>query len=174
MNSPIESGLFLPVRFYKTLAEQDRYKRISTGVALVDEVYIYADCSTLLPFQLILDQYCEEGIVSASIKLVCVDGDEVTLPYNVSCWELWNDTTNQLSYLSYLGTDDFTGLIGNGKYYIEITVVDMCEYTTVNYSDLFVIRNCESTYDVAEYRITSPSQEDKRLINTTDLRITKT
>jgi len=174
MNSPLESGLFLPVRFYKTLAEQDMYKRISAGVALIDEVYIYADCKTLIPFQIILNNYCEEGINGIFLELVCIDGDEILLTASDQDFEYWNDTVNQLSYYSYLGNADFTGQIGNGKYYIRLTVVDMCEYTNIYYSDYFVIRNCETSYDIAEYRITSQNQSDKRLVDLTDLRITKT
>jgi len=165
----------LPVRFYNTLAEQDRYKRISKGVALVEEIYIYGDCKTLLPFQVILNNYCEEGIVSAVITMVCASGDEFELPFNTSFWELWSNTTTQQTHLSYLGTDDFSGFFGNGTYYIKLDVIDMCENTSTYYSDFFVIANCDSTYDVDEYRITSQSNSDKRLvnINTNDLRITK-
>jgi len=174
MNSPLESGLFLPVRFYNTLAEQDRYKRISQGVALVNEICVYGDCDTLLPFQIILDNYCEEGIVSAIITLVCADGVENELTFDPTKWELWSNTTTYTTHLSYLGTDNFTGLVSNGRYYIELNVTDMCENTSTYYSDFFMIANCDDLYDVDEYRITSPSQSDKRLtsIDPTDLRIT--
>jgi len=173
MNSPLETGLFLPIRFYNTLAEQDRYKRMSEGVALLDEAFVYADCKSLCPFQIILKQYCEEGVSDVIFDLVCYDGNITTLPYTPASWELWSDTTNQLSYFSYLGNDDFTGLIESGKYYIQLTVIDMCGYTNTYYSDYFVVRNCDIFYDTDNYRLTSPSQDDKRLINVTDLRITK-
>jgi hypothetical protein len=179
MNSQFETGLFLPLRFYHNLSEQDRYKRLSEGVALADQCYIHADCVTLCPFQIILKQYCEEGIATITNTLICIDGTETALSYTAASWELWSDTTNRLSYLSYLGDSDFTGQIGNGKYYIKLTIVDMCGYTNTYYSDIFIIRNCGSvvpTYDTVDYRITSPSDDDKRMIDTTnpnDLRIIK-
>jgi len=182
MNSPLETGLFLPLRFYNNLSEQDRYKRLSEGVALIDQAYIHADCVTLLPFQIILKQYCEEGVSTITNTLICTDGDSTVLPYTAASWELWSDTTNQLTYLSYLGDSDFTGYVNNGKYYLEITVVDMCGYTNTYYSDYFVITNCGTIvtppiiYDTVDYRITSPSDDDKRMIdidNPNDLRIIK-
>jgi hypothetical protein len=175
MNSPLETGLFLPIRFYTSLEEQNRYKRTSTGVALVDETYIYVDCVALAPFQIILEQFCDTGIVSAVITLICTDNNaETALPYTESCWELWFDYTNRRTYLSYLGTDDFSAYTYNGRYYIKLDVVDMCEYTTTYYSDIFVIRNCAVPYDLNEYRATSQNINDKRLIDTSNLRITKT
>jgi len=174
MNSPLESGLFLPVRFYNTLAEQDRYKRISQGVALVNEILVYGDCDTLLPFQVILDNYCEEGIASAIITLVCADGVENELTFDPTKWELWSNTTTLTTYISYLGTDSFSGLVSNGRYYIELNVTDMCENTSTYYSDFFMIANCDALYDVGDYRIVSHATKEKRLtsVDPTDLRIT--
>ena len=41
------------------------------------------------------------------------------------------------------------------------------------YSDEFVIRNCSAYYDENNYRLTTPNNKDKRLVDTTNLRITK-
>lgn len=172
MNSTLESGLFLPIRFYGTLAEQDRYKTLSVGVGLLDENYIYADCKTLVPFQVVFSQV--DVNISISWKLICVDSlEETSMPYTAACWEEYVDVDQQMIWTSYLGTDDFTGTVDNGKYYIVLTIKDAQGVDRVYYSDIFIIRNCSTTYDVDDYRITTPSNDDKRLINTSDLRITK-
>lgn len=169
MNSPIETGLFLPIRFYETLTEQNRYKKISEGVALIDEVYIYADCKHLLPFQIVFAQ--DDTTSTIEWKLICTDtGDEIDLPYNASSWETY--LNNGYEWDSYLGDDDFSGITFNGKFYFVVTITNSLAEVTNYYSDVFVIRNCDSYYDDSNYRITSPSNNDKRLIDTTDLRIT--
>lgn len=177
MNSPLEQGLFLPIRFYSSLTEQNRYKRISTGVSLVDETYVYVDCVSLAPFQIILDSFCDSGLFEVTFNLICTDTESVTtLPYNPEHWEWYVDSTNQRIYFSYLGNDDFTDLLYNGKYYIQLIVEDTCEQTDTYYSDVFVIKNCAVPYDNNEYRITSANQNDKRLVdldNLNNLRITK-
>lgn len=176
MNSPLESGLFLPLRFYTSIEEQNRYKPIATGVSLVDETYIYCDCKSLIPFQVIKSEFCDTGIYDISIEAICIDTEEIlSLPYNSANWEVYVDYTNHKTYVSYLGTGDFTGYLSSGKFYLRVVITDMCEYSETFISDIFVVRNCDSLYETNDYRITSPSINDKRLIdiNTTDLRITK-
>ena len=170
MNSPIETGLFLPIRFYETLNEQNRYKRISSGVALVDEVYIYADCKYLLPFQVVFFQ--DSTTASTAWTLVCSDtGDEIELPYNASEWELYGN--NEYEWISYLGLTDVSGLLFNGKFYIRLSVTNIASEVKEFYSDEFIVRNCNAYYEENNYRLTTPNQSDRRLIDTTNLRITK-
>jgi hypothetical protein len=171
MNSPLETGLFLPIRFYNTLAEQDRYKRSSLGTSLVNEVFIYVDCKTLAPFQIVKAFSIAHN--DAIWKLICVDGTEtITLPYNSAAWEYYGDGT--YTWISYLGTENLTGYLNNGLYYLEVTLVDNNSETFIYYSDLFVVANCDDLYATTDYRLTSQSIMDKRLINATDLRIIKT
>lgn len=171
MNSPLETGLFLPLRFYDTLAEQDRYKVQSEGMALLPENYVHVDCTTLAPFQIVFSQVANN--TSIAFKLVCVDtGAETILPYDAAHWEEIIDTALQLIWTSYLGTDDFTGLIGNGKYYLVVSIEDAYPYTRTFYSDVFMISNCVAgAYDTLEYRKWTSSDNDLRLIDATNLRI---
>ena len=170
MNSPIETGLFLPIRFYETLTEQNRYKRISTGVALIDEIYIYADCKYLLPFQVVFFQ--DSTTSSISWTLICSDtGEETILPYNASEWETYNN--QDFEWISYIGITDLSGLLSNGKFYIKLEVTNILSEVKEFYSDEFVIRNCSAYYDENNYRLTSPNQNDRRMIDTNNLRITK-
>ena len=92
MNSPIETGLFLPIRFYASIAEQDRFKRTSEGVALPNEVYIFVDCKSLAPFQVIVPSISDQSggelqLIGTDITLVCVDGERIALPYNATHWQ---------------------------------------------------------------------------------------
>ena len=170
MNSPIETGLFLPIRFYETLTEQNRYKRISTGVALIDEIYIYADCKYLLPFQVVFFQ--DSTTSSIAWTLICSDtGEETILPYNASEWETYNN--QDFEWISYIGITDLSGLLSNGKFYIKLEITNILSEVKEFYSDEFVIRNCSAYYDENNYRLTSPNKNDRRLIDTTNLRITK-
>jgi len=171
MNSDLESGLFLPIRFYATLAEQERYKRQMEGIALLPENYIHVDCKTLAPFQVVFQQMALN--TSVSWKLVCADDTtEIDMPYNASHWEEFVKFDEQLIWTSYLGNDDFTGLISNGKYYVVLTIVDANNYTRVFYSDFFMVSNCDEFYDTQNYRKFSPSNTDLRKINVAnDLRI---
>jgi len=177
MNSNLESGLFLPIRFYNSLWEQNRYKRLSVGVGLLDSVYIHVDCTHLAPFQVVLNNYCEEGVSSVTFNLICIDGTEtISLPFNANYWELYSNYDTQTTTFSYLGEDDFSASTTNGKWYIELIVNDMCENTSTFYSDLFVIASCgvsETIFATENYRVTSNNPNDKRLIDTTNLRITK-
>ncbi len=166
----IETGLYLPIRFYLTSNEQDRYKRHSLGVALTELNYPHVDCTSLAPFQLTYDT---DGLFgTADILLICADSSEqVVLPFNALSWEEVILATGE-HYLSYLGTDDFSGLTHNGLFYLQVSNVTGVGDTITYYSDLFRISNCDSTpYDVEEFRIYSPSQSDIRAIDTTDLRI---
>lgn len=169
MNSPIETGLFLPIRFYNTLAEQNRFKRISEGVSTIDEIYIYADCKYLLPFQIVFFQ--DEVTVSIDWKLICTDTEEETiLPFNAANWETYFDGTYE--WVSYLGTEDLTGLVANGRYYFQVDITNSVTAVSSYYSDVFVIRNCNSYYTDTNYRLTTPDNNNKRSIDITDLRIT--
>ena len=169
MNSPIETGLFLPIRFYETLAEQDRFKRISEGVALIDEVYIYADCRYLLPFQITF--YQDDTTVTVEWKAICTDtGDEIVLPYDPNNWESYFNGTYE--WVSYLGTEDLTGQLSNGRFYIQVILTNSLSEIRNFYSDIFVIRNCSDYYDENNYRLTTPNNNDRRLIDATNLRIT--
>lgn len=177
MNSNLESGLFLPIRFYNSIDEQNRYKRLSIGVGLVDSVYVHVDCTSLAPFQVVLNNYCEEGVASVTFDLICIDGTEtISLPFTENFWEAYSDYDKQTTTLSYLGEDDFSAYTTNGKWYIHLIVNDMCENTSSFYSDLFVIASCYSNNPIFQnenYRITSSNSNDKRLIDATNLRITK-
>lgn len=166
MNSPIETGLFLPIRFYETLAEQNRFKRIAEGVALIDEIYIYADCNLLLPFQIV-----KQSSASHTIQwfLVCIDESESELLYTEAEWEFYDNGT--YTWISYLGQQNLNAYTTNGMFYIRLEVTDSDSNVSTYYSDVFLIRNCDSYYDDTNYRLTSPSNSDKRLIDTTDLRI---
>jgi hypothetical protein len=174
MNSPLETGLFLPIRFYESLAEQDRYKHQSVGVSYIDENFVYVDCKTLAPFQLLFSQMAVNRTISW--KVICEGTlEETTMPYNAEHWQEYVDIDLQLIWTSYLGNDDFTGMLSNGRHWIEITIEDADAYTRVYYSDKFVIMNCiTSPYDIAEYRKTTPSDSDLRLIDATNLRIVNT
>ena len=173
MNSPIETGLFLPIRFYESLGEQDRYKRISKGVALPDEVFVYVDCDTLAPFQVVIKD--NEELESVDWSIICLDTEEETvLPYTAADWEYWAYVPEQR--LSYLGTTSLSGYVTNGRSYLELTVTTsyLAEtYINKYYSDIFVIKNCSDFYETDDYRITSTSNIEKRAIDVTDLRITK-
>jgi len=172
MNSPLETGLFLPLRFYNTITEQDRFKRNSIGLSLIDEIYLYADCDTLMPFQIYLTEL--DDIVDITINLICEDGTSTVLPYNSTEWEFYVD---ELQWVSYLGTDSFLGLYTKGRYYLQVDIeLDNTDNTVLSfYSDIFAVGDCATgSSDSIDYRTTTPSIMDKRLvdINTDDLRIT--
>lgn len=168
MNSPLETGLFLPIRFYETLAEQDRFKRISEGVSLIDEVYVYADCKTLLPFQIVTAY-----TLGYSFKwyIVCLDTENISeMVVDYDYWEGWSTADNL--WISYLGNQDLSAYTSNGRHYIQVDFKDNNNVVKSFYSDIFVIRNCNNYYEDNNYRITSSSNSDRRLIDVTDLRIT--
>jgi hypothetical protein len=169
MNSTIETGLFLPIRFYETLAEQDRFKRTSEGVALINEVYIFADCKTLCPFQIILPRY--SATITQKWRIYCVNETmPAELPVNATEWEIYDDGTKH--WISYLGTCDLRGYTNNGKSYLEVEIIDSDTVSHFYYSDLFIINNCDDLYETSNFRLTSPSVNDKRTIDGTNLRIT--
>lgn len=166
----LESGLLLPIRFYDTYEEQDRFKNQSVGVALTEQNYPYVDCKTLAPFQIVYAQM--DYATSISWKLVCADtGAETSLTFTASEWQEYIDGDAQLVYTSYLGEGDFSSEAYNGLFYFEVTIVDAQAETRIFYSDLFMIDNCgETAYNVEEYRIWN-SQTDIRAIDANDLRI---
>ena len=173
MNSNLETGLFLPIRFYNSSTEQDRYKSQSEGVALINQNFVHVDCASLAPFQIILNNYCEEGTDTIDVHIICTDSGESTdIGYDSDYWEYYTDYDNQRIYMSYLGTQDF-GSLGNGRYYLQITVVDKCEYTNIYTSDIFVISNCSLPADLTEYRLYGADNIEKRAIDATYLRIIK-
>lgn len=171
MNS-LESGLFLPIRFYWNISEQDRYKRHSLGVSLTDLNYVHVDCTTLAPFQISYMQ----GVTAlgVSIALVCANGDNiVALPYNSAHWHEYIDDEG-MYFLSYLGDDDFSSYTDNGLKYLIVTIQTSSGDRSW-YSDLFMISNCETTpYGVEEFRSWVGSDSTNlRAIDATDLRIVK-
>ena len=169
MNSTIETGLFLPIRFYDTLAEQDRFKRTSEGVSLINEVYIFVDCKTLAPFQIIFPRY--SLALNITWRIYCIDDpDPIVLPVDYANWEFYFDGTKH--HISYLGTADLTGFVNNGKNYIEVTVTDNDNKMFTYYSDFFIVNNCYELYETTNFRLTSPSDSDKRTVDGTNLRIT--
>lgn len=168
MNSPIETGLFLPIRFYETLAEQDRFKRTSEGVALLNEVYVFVDCKSLAPFQLILPQFSLS--LTVTWRIYCIDDTApVELPYNDTDWEFYSDGYKH--WISYLGAGDLTGYVNNGKSYLEVTITDNDAVEHIQYSDFFIVNNCGELYETTNFRLTSQSTNDKRTIDGTNLRI---
>lgn len=171
----IETGLYLPIRFYQTSTEQDRYKRHSLGVSLTELNYPYVDCASLAPFQIRHATDSETNYAPNAVILtaICADTNTVIpLPYNAAFWENYN--ANDVNWLSYLGGDDFTGLLQNGLYYLEVYFAFPSGDNWTYYSDLFRISNCGIAYDTEEYRVYSETIEDtKRLIDVTDLRIIK-
>lgn len=168
MNSPLESGLFLPIRFYESLDQQDRFKRISEGVSIPNEVYIFVDCKSLAPFQLILAQFSFS--LTVTWRIYCIDESIPTeLPFNASDWEFYYD--NHKHWISYLGTGDLTGYINNGKYYLEVMIRDFDNLDHYYYSDIFIVDNCNELYETTNFRLTSQSTKDKRTIDGTNLRI---
>jgi len=168
----LESGLFLPIRFYSSLDEQDRYKSHVEGVAFIDLNYVHVDCVALAPFQVVYDQM--DVAQSIQLDAICVDTNTLTnLPYNIPQWEEYVDIDNQLVYTSYLGNGDFSGLLSNGMYYFKLTIVDAQPETRYFYSDIFVISNCSSPDDTAEYRKWNQTESNLRSIDVSDLRITK-
>jgi len=171
----LESGLYLPIRFYHKLSEQDRLKRHSVGVALTELNYPYVDCSTLAPFQVSFSS--GDVITGITLFAYCIGSTEsVELSYSASDWQEFT-SDDGIYYLSYLGTSDFTGLLSNGLYYLELSLA-FSDTSLTFYSDLFMVGNCISeAYETSEYRVTDQrigiSTEFMRLIDTTDLRITK-
>lgn len=163
-----ESGLFLPIRFYKEKSEQDRYKRHSLGVALTELNYPNVDCVTLAPFQFRVTK----GAITTSMQMhaYCADTNEhINIDnYLEPFLDEYNDGTT--SWFSYKGDADLTGVLHNGLWYISITVVWLDGYSTV-YSDLFRISNCEDTpYDVETFRSWADG-DNLRAFDTDNLRI---
>lgn len=159
----------MPLRFYPTLQEQDRFKTHVVGVSFIDLNYVHADCRALIPFQIAFVN--AQLLENIEWSAVCVDtGDEISLVWNNAKWEQWYDTEKGQVYVSYLGSDDLDGL-GNGKYYLKVTFPDAYPIRTF-YSDEFIISNCASPADISEYRRWN-NDTDLRKINVNDLRITK-
>lgn len=169
----LESGLFLPIRFYNASTEQDRYKRHSTGVALTEYNYPYVDCVSLAPFQL---SYTKDvGALTVEFNAYCADNNtQISLTFNAAEWQEYI-SSNGTYYLSYLGEGDFTGELSNGTYYFGVAITFTDSERIEFYSDLFRVKNCDDTaYEIEEYRVHSPKVgELKRAIDATDLRITK-
>lgn len=174
MNSPLETGLFLPIRFYESIQEQDRYKHQSEGVSYLPENYVYIDCKTLAPFQIAMFQIDDQFDLSWDWALVCIDTeDEIIMPSGAAPqahWEAYHDTDKNMLYLSYLGDDDFFASLYSGRFYIRISVM-LDAVLTIYYSDIFIIANCDSLYSSVEYRKYSSSDSDKRLSDVNELRI---
>lgn len=155
MNSPLETGLFLPIRFYDSSYEQDRYKSQSEGVAVLDINLIHVDCDSLAPFQIPINY---TGFISTpnnnqiTWQLNCAGGDsQIELPYNAGCWQEYLDQTTLIFYTSYLGTDNFSGAVPNGRYYITLMIEDANNQLKIYWSDLFIVSNAGSPYDVVEF-----------------------
>ena len=168
--SGLETGLLLPIRFYRTLAEQDRYKNQSLGVALTELNYPYVDCTKLAPFQVnVSDSFTEIDFpMEYSLTAICVDtGERINLPINITHWSqlIYGDTYS----LSYFGTDDFTGLLSNALYYLEIYADFEAWGVTYFYSDLFRTFGCESVGDNIDLFVAKSSGGES--IKVEDLRI---
>lgn len=165
----IETGLYLPIRFYLTSSEQDRYKRHSLGVALTELNYPHVDCESLAPFQLV---YEYEGYLSTvEINLICADSNEViALPYNVGGEVvIWDDiiTADGLHHLSFFGNAWFGGYTSNGRYYLEVKIILPVGDPVIYYSDIFVIANCPGVSD----GLHSMVSEFSSTINVSDLKM---
>ena len=170
----LESGLYLPIRFYLAQSEQDRNKRHSTGVALTELNYPYVDCVSLAPFQVSFPS----GSMLKTVLLyaTCVD-DGVLIPLTLQTTDYHEIIRSDgMYFFSYLGTGNFSGVLSNGLHYLTLAIV-IGEESNDFYSDLFMIKNCaETQYDTTEYRMydTRDSRSGKlRLVDATDLRITK-
>lgn len=176
----IETGLYLPIRFYQSLNEQDRHKRHSLGVALTELNYPVVSCISLAPFQILhaIDSSVDYYPNTVTIDIICADTNVVTpLTYNGQHWDFTNQ--NDLFWLSYLGSEDWSGVITNdGLFYLEVYFEFASGNSATYYSDLFYM-NCtddsgSGVYDVEEFRVHSQlAGDNKRLIDVTDLRITK-
>lgn len=169
----LESGLFLPIRFYLQKTEQDRYKAHSVGVSLLPECFPHIDCKSLAPFQL---NYNSEVLSDLILFYAyCANTEQINSLLVDSAH--WNEhISNGTDYsLSYMGTDDFTGELNNGLYYFVVVVAFPDEITATYYSDLVMVSNCGGdSYDIEEYRVHShQSGSNFRAIDATDLRITK-
>ena len=166
----IETGLYLPIRFYLTSTEQDRYKRHSIGVALTELNYPYVDCTSLAPFQMTYESAHYANLIE--ITAYCSDTNEaIVLPYTAEHWEDYFGS-DDLHSLSYLGTDDFTGLLANGMYFLYVKITRLIGAPIEYYSDLFRIANCgDAPYETESFRIYSDAPESFRAIDANDLRI---
>ncbi len=164
----LESGLILPLRFYRSKAEQDRYKNHVDGVAFLPENYVHVDCVAFAPFQIAL-LTSNDNEPAITWKIVCAETEEETnLPVNGASWEQYFDATNQILYVSYLGNDDLSGYADKGMYYFVVSYTELVE---TFYSDFFYISNCANPDDIHEYRRWA-NKGDRRKIDTNDLRIT--
>jgi hypothetical protein len=170
MNSPLETGLFLPIRFYDTKAEQDRYKSQSEGVSLIDQCFIHVDCDSLAPFQ-IISNYENATAFPITWKIICAgEESEEFLDFNADHWEEYVDSNGYL-HVSYLGNDNLGVSLGNGRFYLQVDyAVGYRGY--IFYSDIFVVSNSSNVYSVQIYRKWSNNDGDLRLVDATDLRIT--
>jgi hypothetical protein len=170
MINELETNLYLPIRFYNTIAEQDRYKPHVIGVSFIDLNYPYADQTVLAPFQVILQYYCAT-IDSIELYIICTDTlESVTLDVHLEHWEVYVDTVNEITYLSYLGNDDFSGLIGKGLHHLQLGVTDDCSNDSNYYSDYFMVDDLGGLAGIVEYRYLQSGE--LRGVNVNDLRIT--
>ena len=166
----LESGLFLPIRFYDDLNQQDRFKNQSKDVKLIEINYPFVDCVSLAPFQVIRPfEYNTDSVV---LTIICLStGEETELPFHSGKWE--EHIIGDYIYLSYLGNDDFSGLLEKGIYYLRLDITDTQPVTYSKYSDLFSIANCANPDDLNEYRRWNDSNGLRKINSADDLRIVK-
>jgi hypothetical protein len=174
----LESGLFLPIRFYGSLAEQNRYRPHAEGVSYIKENYVVVDSVSLAPFQLLLAD--TQPLIGIDWKLICSDTGEETpcetpriYPETNPTWEDYIESGG-FRHLSYLGNS--ANSMNNGLYYLYVSVSIQydpeTEIVREFYSDEFRINNSASPHDITEYRRYSDNPSDKRIVDPNTLRIT--
>lgn len=122
-SSLIEAGLFLPLRFYDSLDQQERFKPLSEGVSN-NYSYVYVDSLSLIPFQIHTEGY------KVSVHAICVDtGEEIDLPNIEAATNSEGGSGLQMTIYHGDATDV---LEPNALYYLKIVFSE----STV-YSDIF-------------------------------------
>lgn len=117
-NSLIEAGLFLPLRIYSSLDQQERFKPLSQGVSNKYS-YVYVDSLALIPFQ-----GYGLGVVTDVIA-VCVDtGEETSLP------DIASKVNTLYGVYGYFG-DGSCVLEPNTLYYLKIVANNATLYSEI-------------------------------------------
>jgi len=144
-----------------------RFIFVSTTSVIKVYDYTYTQVGTSESATLITTMSCNELVLVAGRPTFNSDVGNVYL-----CQI--GDTVNPNEVLNKieLGTEDLTGLVANGRYYFQVDITNSVATVSSYYSDVFVIRNCNSYYADTNYRLTTPDNNNKRAIDITDLRIT--
>jgi len=170
-NTQLEQGLFLPIRFYTSITEKEKYKPLSQGVAN-NYSYVYVDSNRLIPFQIYIPYLYV--IETVNITLHCVETGETTSLGDVAskCVGTYEfEVGLDRGVLIYKG--DARGLgLATGLHYIDVNLSSP-NGDIILYSDDFMISEIIPLAQ-EDLRVHSPSPESFRLIDATNLRITNT